>query len=570
MLKLISFMIFSFWMTATIMAQNIPYQYGWPRSASSDWGLYSNSPTVGDFDGDSVMNVSVTKSFATPELFVWKANGAYQVGFPASLAPGSLQNSGSIEISAAGDVDGDGKMELVLGDENGMLFVYKTNGQQITGSPYFLGSQHESTTPALADMDGDGKAEIIITSYHRESPYTGAMLHVLKYNGTQFEYLTGFPLNLGYGGDSAPVVGDLNNDGFNEIVCIAGGRLADSTIAAIHVVDKTGRPLDGWPMKLTYSTPGATPSLYDLDFDGDLEIIIKLSLPAPDFNGIYAFHHDGARVVNFPIPVYSGHYFANVAIGDMTGDSIPELAYGTVTAVDSGLVWAWNLQGTLLPGFPQKIFATWVDGSVAIADVSGDGKGDVIAPTSKGYIYAFNDSGQVVPGFPLVAENVHVVIGFETSPTVADIDGDGDTEIFAGSLNRRVYGWDTPGIYNKDKVWSTYKGNAQRTGGQLTGYRPPVVGIKEDSRPLTFGITGNYPNPFNPVTTLHYSLPRTAGITISMYDILGNEVSVIYSGEKPAGEHKIEINGNKLSSGIYMVRLQSENLSALHKIVLLK
>lgn len=97
-----------------------------------------------------------------------------------------------------------------------------------------------STTPALADMDGDNKLEIIITSYFRDSPYSGAKLHVLRYNGSQFEYLPGFPLDLVYGGDSAPVVGDLNNDGFNEIVCIAGGRIADSTVASIQVVDKTG------------------------------------------------------------------------------------------------------------------------------------------------------------------------------------------------------------------------------------------------------------------------------------------------------------------------------------------
>lgn len=78
-----------------------------------------------------------------------------------------------------------------------------------------------------------------------------------------------------------------------------------------------------------------------------------------------------------------------------------KLAYGTVTPVDSGLVVGFRY---IAAGFPQKIFSTWVDGSVAIGDVSGDGKGDVIAPTSKGYIYAFNDSGQVVPGFPLVAK----------------------------------------------------------------------------------------------------------------------------------------------------------------------
>lgn len=560
-----------FLLALQLTAQTIPNQYGWPRSASGDWGLYSNSPTIADFDGDGVMNISVTKSFATPELFVWKANGAYQVGFPQMVAAGQLQNSGSIEITAAGDVDGDGKMELVFGDENGMLFVYKANGQQITGSPYFLGSQHESTTPALIDIDEDGKLDIVITSYYRDSPYNDAKLHVLRYNGTQFEYIPGFPVDIVYGGDSAPAAGDVNNDGHNEIVYISGGRIADSTAAQLCMVDRTGRPLEGWPMKITYSTPGAAPALYDLDNNGDLEIIIKLNMTFGGINGIYAFDYTGKIFPNFPIPVYSGHYFANVAIGDMTGDSIPELAYGTVTPVDSGLAWAWKLDGTLLPGFPQRIYATWVDGSVAIADVSGDGKGDVIVPTSKGAIYAFTDSAQLVPGFPLIAEDVHVVIGFETSPTLADIDGDGDTEIFAGSLNRRVYGYDTPGIFNVEKSWLTYKGNAQRTGGQIRGYRPPVSADENINSPDEFSLEQNYPNPFNPSTVIRFTLPVSVTADLRIYNILGQEVAVLLNeAEMTAGRHQVTFEAGNLPGGVYIYRLKAGMRSFTGKMTLLK
>ncbi|QOJ28514.1 MAG: VCBS repeat-containing protein [Ignavibacteriales bacterium] len=554
-----------------LSAQTIPYQYGWPRSASGDWGLYSNSPTIADFDGDGILNISVTKSFATPELFVWKANGAYQIGFPQAVPAGQLQNSGSIEITAAGDVDGDGKMELVFGDENGMLFIYKSNGQQLAGSPFFLGTQHESTTPALIDMDEDGKLDIVITSYYRDSPFDQAKLHVLRYNGSQFEYISGFPLDITYGGDSAPAAGDINNDGHNEIVYISGGRIADSTIAALNVVDRNGRPLDGWPMKITYSTPGAAPSLYDLDNNGDLEIIIKLNMTLGGINGIYAFDYTGKIFPNFPIPVYSGHYFASVAIGDMTGDSIPELAYGTVTAVDSGLAWAWKLDGTLLPGFPQRIFATWVDGSVAIGDVSGDGKGDVIVPTSKGAIYAFTDSAQLVPGFPLIAENVHVVTGFETSPTLADIDGDGDTEIFAGSLNRRVYGYDTPGIFNAEKSWLTYKGNAQRTGGQIRGYRPPVSAEEPGNIVQDYELKQNYPNPFNPSTVISFSLPKNVSADLRIYNILGQEVAVLLNNaEMTAGVHQISFDAGSFPGGVYIYRLKAGTFSASGKMTLLK
>lgn len=561
-----------------INAQTIPYQYGWPRSASSDWGLYSNSPTIDDINKDGNLNVSVTKSFATPELYVWRANGAFLPGFPVSIPPGNLQNSGSIEISAVGDVTGDGFLEIVFGDENGQLFVLNKDGAFVGGGPFNFGPTKKTTTPALADVDKDTTLEIIITSYERDSPYNFAQLNVLKWNGTNFVQMPGFPIPFAYGGDSAPVVGDVDGDDEMEIVYITGGRIADSTFSRLNVIKLSGESLRGYPKDLSLSTVGSTPALYDLNKNGKLEIIIRMLPYFTGINGIYAYDWEGNLYPNFPFPVRSGHPFANVAIADMNGDGEVEIAFGSVLAVDSGQVWAWHLDGTLLPNYPQLVNATWVDGAVCMADVDGDGLPDVIAPTNKGFIYAFNLRGELCSGFPLQAENVYVVTGFESSPTVADIDGDGDTEIFAGSLNRRVYGWDTPGIWDSDNVWLTYKGNAQRTGGQLYGYRP--TSIKENLSPEQFYLYQNYPNPFNPSTIIKFSIPAFVetssqnrsdhGTSLRVYDILGKEIATLINKEMQPGIYEIKFDGSSLPSGIYFYRLTSGGYSETKKMIYLR
>jgi hypothetical protein len=63
-----------------------------------------------------------------------------------------------------------------------------------------------------------------------------------------------------------------------------------------------------------------------------------------------------------------------------------------------------------------------------------------------------------------------------------DIDHDGDVELFAPCHDRKIYCWDTPGIYDSTKVWSTYKGNAARTGTQFAN---TLIGVKP--------VSGNVP-----------------------------------------------------------------------------
>jgi len=79
-----------------------------------------------------------------------------------------------------------------------------------------------------------------------------------------------------------------------------------------------------------------------------------------------------------------------------------------------------------------------------------------------------------------------------------------------------------------------------------------------------------YPNPFNPTTTIKFSIPKTSFVTIKIYDALGIEVRTLINTEKIAGNHSVEFNASQLASGIYFYRMQAGDFIKTKKLVLLK
>lgn len=88
--------------------------------------------------------------------------------------------------------------------------------------------------------------------------------------------------------------------------------------------------------------------------------------------------------------------------------------------------------------------------------------------------------------------------------------------------------------------------------------------------PTEFSMEQNFPNPFNPSTTINYSLATNSRVSIKVYNMLGKEVSELINKEMPSGKHSIEFNAAHLSSGIYIVEMNAGSFNAKQKISLLK
>jgi hypothetical protein len=88
--------------------------------------------------------------------------------------------------------------------------------------------------------------------------------------------------------------------------------------------------------------------------------------------------------------------------------------------------------------------------------------------------------------------------------------------------------------------------------------------------PLAFEINNAYPNPFNAVAEISYQLPIDSEAKLTIYDILGNEMAILDQGRRSAGQHQVTWDASGVSSGVYFVKLNSDDNAAVRKITLLK
>ena len=116
---------------------------------------------------------------------------------------------------------------------------------------------------------------------------------------------------------------------------------------------------------------------------------------------------------------------------------------------------------------------------------------------------------------------------------------------------------------------STYAGSdggsVQRSDRATTDVREPQADV-----PTQFALESNYPNPFNPTTTIGFSVPRAADVRLTVYDALGRKVAVLVDGVRAAGRHEVTFHADELASGLYVYRLEAAGHAYTRKMTLQK
>jgi hypothetical protein len=100
-----------------------------------------------------------------------------------------------------------------------------------------------------------------------------------------------------------------------------------------------------------------------------------------------------------------------------------------------------------------------------------------------------------------------------------------------------------------------------------------VSGVEDDMEgilPREFAIAGVYPNPFNALTTVNYSLPYSAEVSLTVFDLSGRRVTELVNGRVDAGWHNVVWDAADMPSGLYFVRLTTAQVNRTAKVMLIR
>ena len=204
----------------------------------------------------------------------------------------------------------------------------------------------------------------------------------------------------------------------------------------------------GFPIDLGNNVR-SEPAILDLGYE-------KVILSGCQNDNFYAINFSDASL-RFVIPTGDDVFGSPSFFEDSSGVNI---FFGS----DDGNVYAVDVDGNSLSGFPLSITSGGVIGSVVFSDLNDDNLVEMIIADDLGNIYAQNLNGEPIHGFP-----VNHLFPFSNSPQIIDYDLDGDLEIFCGTTGDLVIIDNKFSIDNSSDYWSIFKGDYKRSGYYLAG-----------------------------------------------------------------------------------------------------
>ncbi len=423
-------------------------------------GFYA-SPAIADFDGDGDLDVLVGS-----DLFDNTGTLNAPAFAPPSPDPFGLGGGRPTLV----DLDGDGDLDAVVPGANGTSLFQENTGSVSAPAfgpagpidPFGLGldlnlpslaTADYSSSSAFADLDGDGDLDAAIGIGSGSSPYLPGAVFFLKNTGSVSAPAFGRsfnPFGLTDVGDySTPVFADLDGDGdldamvgnnYAHMVLFANTGSAASPAFAPPSTNPFGLGIGGGPFILPVASK---PAFADLDGDGDLDALIGI-----DFFGTghtLFFENTGSAAA----PAFTGFSTPAFGLTEIDGRAAPTLADldgdGDLDAL-IGSTFFDNTGSATAPAFgPPSMGAfglpTYVVNTPVLADVDGDGDVDVLVGGLFGNLDFYENTGSVsVPAFSPPASQPFGIydVGSWSSPALADIDGDGDLDLFTGNGGGQV------------------------------------------------------------------------------------------------------------------------------------
>ena len=389
-----------------------------PLEPSTDVSNVS-TPLVDDIDGDGINEIIVytpdSSSNFLARLYAFNSDGTSVSGYPIILP----FNNGATLSSA--DLDNDGIKEIIVLEKSTFytrkLTIIKNASilSQFDVEPHNWWNLNDIySNIAVGNLDEDSDLEMVVAGpsinsgydYETEQWTLEGKIEVYNIDGTA---VNGWPKTVADNIWSSPVIGDVNDDGDNEIVI--------GTDVGMYAFDKNGNTLSGWPLLETQSI-WSTASLADVNNNNFLETAFS-SLNYQT----YLTDYQGNILSNWPQS--TGMVLGSTNMADIDNDGTED-----VIALAHDNIYAWNSTGTPLANFPKVIgYGSWGNVGLAVDDLNNDNTLELIAASNGDSYYDDNDG------------------------------------YWKSKLRGSVYVWDlNTGYATSSLPWPTFQRNAQRTG----------------------------------------------------------------------------------------------------------
>ena len=169
----------------------------------------------------------------------------------------------------------------------------------------------------------------------------------------------------------------------------------------------------------------------------------------------------------------------------------------------------------------------------------------------------FYNSGSEITGYAHRYKESNQIFGFDASATWSDIPGGTDARSYTvtGLTNGTEYHFEVRAENTHGAGTAAYTTVSLPASGEQSGGQ--AVHTESEEIPTELTLMGNYPNPFNPETAIHYALPQAGSVRLAVYDMTGKTVAVLIDGMQPQGRHALRFNADGLPTGTYVYRLSA-------------
>ncbi len=534
---------------------------GWPMRIGGYGSSGETSTTVADLDGDGAAEVAAIGEDAVHVFRYDDGDGDGDVDTPGAWPAAGFRLRGAARgTQALGDLDGDGRLEILAVTDSGFVHAWDAAGAPYGGAGadgvvLDLGPAAAPLSSAMpADLDGDGVDELYLG---------GADGRLRGYDlppaGPPAERFPPRPL-LGTAADSIRVdalvlaAGDLNRDaqldGFAAFVAQDSLRMQRFSADGVRT------------LRLQYAVPDDVPldatsrvwlALADLDGDprNARELVFVL-----EAGWIVVADREGNVLPGWPVTL-EARIGGPPAFGDLDGDGLLEMVIGQGAAVH-----AFNYNATEMTGWPVRPRLLDFPGGVrptsaaAIADVDGDGRLDVVAGFTDFMLRALDPEGKDVDGFP-----IPLGAPGSASPAVLDANGDGRLDLFVQAADGQVYGRILDGFASaSNPAWPMFAG-----GPRLHGtFDAALPGPRADTGRVLAGQVTIYPNPvratdeqFRIRYTLGADLDASTQVDVSLFNLAGEKIRTVKGSTFANSENVVVLPVHDLASGVYLCTLRA-------------